>query len=359
MGLGVSKKLGPAEFLQEFILNHLQEEKGVEKEDSASCSFRSSRHVRDRATSELFEEYIPGPLWSVLRGMYPAAACSIVPARRLAWLLRRITRRAGRKMKNLHTKRDIPNFVKTYNINMQDVLRPLEDFQSMNDFFIRELRRGARPIDSPNDASVFVSCADCRLIAFPSWQQAARVWVKGRAFSIPELLGSEEDALPFVRGAGCSLALFRLAPQDYHRFHFPCGPGRVVHQRILTGSYYTVNPVAINHPRVDVLTENARVVNILETSSFGRIALVAVGATLVGSVEMLKDDQKDSVFEKGDCFGYFQYGGSTCVVLAEAGRLDFDKDILETSLQGIETYVRVGERIGCRKGPPLGYPPAS
>ncbi|CAJ1362122.1 unnamed protein product, partial [Effrenium voratum] len=122
----------------------------------------------------------------------------------------------------------------------------------------------------------------------------------GSKFSLTELLGAA--APPFLKG--CSVAIFRLATQDYHRFHFPCGPGKVLQQINMPGEYYSVNPIAINHRKVDVLTENCRVVTTLKHPSFGQVAFAAVGATLIGSVELLAE--AGAHFEKGDCFGYFQ-----------------------------------------------------
>lgn len=51
---------------------------------------------------------------------------------------------------------------------------------------------------------------------------------------------------------------------------------------------------------------------------------------------------------KGDELGYFAYGGSTCILLFKAGAVQFDEDLVATSQQGLETLVRMGERIGAR-----------
>ncbi|CAK9015897.1 unnamed protein product, partial [Durusdinium trenchii] len=72
----------------------------------------------------------------------------------------------------------------------------------------------------------------------------------------------------------------------------------------------------------------------LQHPSFGQVAFVAVGATLVGSVELLKE--VGSTFAKGDCYGYFQYGGSTCVIVTEPGAVGWDPDLLDASARGIE-----------------------
>jgi phosphatidylserine decarboxylase len=93
------------------------------------------------------------------------------------------------------------------------------------------------------------------------------------------MLGSDVDAARFV--GGC-MAIFRLAPQDYHRFHFPVA-GRVQSITAVPGRLYTVNPIAINS-KINVLAENKRAVVIIDTEALGRVAFVAIGATVVGSI---------------------------------------------------------------------------
>lgn len=74
------------------------------------------------------------------------------------------------------------------------------------------------------------------------------------------------------------------------------------------------------------------------------IACINVGAMLVGSIiETVK--QGDQV-KRGDCTGYFQYGGSTVLVLFPPGAVKWDEDLVVNSKKGLETAVRVGERIG-------------
>ena len=88
---------------------------------------------------------------------------------------------AGQEMSDPKSKDDIPHFIEAYNLDMSIVKKPLHEFKSMNDFFIRELKPGARPIaglrrgrDGGEDRSVVVSAADCRLMCFPSWDDATR-----------------------------------------------------------------------------------------------------------------------------------------------------------------------------------------
>lgn len=104
---------------------------------------------------------------------------------------------------------------------------------------IRKLKPSARPVECPNDPYRLVSGADCRLMAFESVSEATRLWVKGREFTVARLLGPayQGEAERYVGGALC---IFRLAPQDYHRFHSPVD-GVIGPMTYIAGEYYTVN----------------------------------------------------------------------------------------------------------------------
>ncbi|KAG8806155.1 hypothetical protein FRC17_005150 [Serendipita sp. 399] len=277
----------------------------------------------------------------------------------------------------------IVDFIKTYEINMSDVLiKDPKGYKTFNQFFSRKLKPGARKPASPNDSSVIVSAADCRLNVFQNFTLARQFWVKGKKFTLPELLGSAVLARRF--GNSPSLAIFRLAPQDYHRFHSPV-TGTVESITTLPGEYYTVNPQAVNQP-LDVFTANRRDVCILNASFANAVstsntpsqtfpvAFVAIGALLVGSVGW-SFNAGDQV-KKGDDLGWFQYGGSTVVcVFPEQAKVTWDEDLVKASTGewqgkevpeimakippnavigtmsstehfGIEVLVRTGEKIG-------------
>ena len=103
----------------------------------------------------------------------------------------------------------------------------------------RKLKPDARPVESPEDPYRLVSGADCRLMAFESVQQATTLWIKGREFTVARLLGDAYRA-EAERYTGGSLCIFRLAPQDYHRFHSPVD-GVIGPMTCIAGEYYTVN----------------------------------------------------------------------------------------------------------------------
>lgn len=223
---------------------------------------------------------------------------------------------------------------------MAEVKYPLEHFKTFNEFFIRELKPGVRPIASIECDDVAVCAADCRLMAFRNVEDSLRFWVKGRKFSIQGLLGNEIPSSDFMDG---SMVIFRLAPQDYHRFHVPVS-GTVEKFVDIPGCLYTVNPIAVNSKYCNVFTENKRAVSIISTKEFGKVAFVAIGATMVGSITFTKK-QGDYV-RKGDEFGYFSFGGSTVICVFQKDKIEIDDDLLANSARSLETLVTVGMTLG-------------
>jgi len=244
----------------------------------------------------------------------------------------------------------IRSFIKTYNLQstLDQLLKPdPTDYKTFNEFFYRKLKPGARPATSPNDPSVITSAADCRLTVFEDISIAKEFWIKGEQFNVPNLIQDENLAnMPEFKDGGC-IAIFRLAPADYHRFHSPVTAtlGPVKH---IEGQYFTVNPQAVNE-NFNVFTENRRDVILLNLPANGSappkpVIFVAVGAMLVGSIAWsLK--QGDEV-KKADELGYFAYGGSTVICLFPKNSVTFDADLVKNSLAHMETLVHVGEQIG-------------
>ena len=163
-------------------------------------------------------------------------------------------------------------------------MEPLENFKNFNEFFYRKLKPGARTLAS-DDPSVAISPADCRLSCFPSVSTCTKLWVKGNNFTLPNLLQDDDLADEFDQGAVC---ICRLAPQDYHRFHFPID-GKITEIRRVEGTYFTVNPMAVRTV-VDVYTENVRTMAIMESAQYGKVVMVCVGAMLVGSIVLTHKD---------------------------------------------------------------------
>jgi len=229
----------------------------------------------------------------------------------------------------------IEPFVEEFNIDLG--IAQKQQFNSFNDFFTRKLKIDARPIDT--NSNIVVSPADGKVLAYSSLLNTDFI-VKGYRFDVYSFLGDSALALKYRDG---SLLVVRLAPSDYHRFHFPMD-GSVSPILRITGDYYSVNPIAL-HKMVEIFCLNKREFVIISNRQFGDVIMAEVGATMVGSiVQTYKEDKVTVGGEKG----FFKFGGSTVVLLFEKNKIRIDSDLLINSMKGLETTVKVGERIGER-----------
>lgn len=175
-------------------------------------------------------------------------------------------------------------------------------------------------------------------------------------------------------GAPCSvIQTTRPRPRAHALFRTPRSHSHWSARRSITpipGQLYTVNPIAVNSPLVDVFTENKRALVLIDSPAFGLVPFVAIGATLVGSIHFTV--QPGAPVAKGGELGYFAFGGSTCITLISHNRLKLDSDLQRMSVRcvllprmwnvaplvcaestpqeharrSIETYVRMGDRLG-------------
>lgn len=250
----------------------------------------------------------------------------------------------GWQMNKRHSAHKILPFILKYKLDETEFAKSAFAYKSFNEFFSRRLKPEARPISG--DASVAIFPADGRHLVFPDVDAAEGFYVKGRKFSLVSLFGEEE--LPQEQRrlsalfAGGAMTISRLCPVDYHRFHFPC-EGVPSEPRLIEGDLYSVNPIALRR-QVDYLVSNKRVVTTLETPVFDTVACIEVGATNVGSI--LQTFVPGRRVGKGEEKGLFKFGGSCVITLFQRGRIVFDPDLVDQSRRHIETYARMGDRLG-------------
>lgn len=286
----------------------------------------------ERKTGNLLQEIVPGEQW--LQWLYHN------PLGKLA--LHAVVKRKfvsewyGRKMDSPASRSKIQGFVESLSINMDEAARPIEDFTSFNDFFIRALKPEARPVDDGED--VVVSPADGKVLAFEGIGGLDSFFVKGQSFSLNDFL---QDSALSGKYEGGTLLICRLAPVDYHRFHFPAN-GHISKSRLIDGAYYSVSPYAVKK-NLQVYWENKREYSVLTTPIAGDIVLCEVGATMVGSI--VQNYAPETDVAKGQEKGWFLFGGSTVVMLLEKGKAKVDSDILANTRKGLETSIKMGERI--------------
>jgi phosphatidylserine decarboxylase len=288
----------------------------------------------DRRTGETMTE--PVMAESVMRWLYGHPL-----GRPVAALMRQpiVSRLMGRWRDQPAGPTAIRRFAREANIDLNETRDPIESFASLNAFFARHLRPDARPIDPHPDH--LISLGDGKLLVFPRIEAGSVVPVKGARLRISRLL--QDDRLAARYDGGAALIL-RLAPGDYHRFHFVesgVPSASVDHGR----RYDTVNPIGLASG-MPILTENRRAVSTLSTESFGTVATIEVGAMLVGGI--VQTYEPGVPVARGQEKGYFQFGGSTVVQLFAPGAIRFDDDLRAASTHGTETLVRMGERIATR-----------
>ena len=138
------------------------------------------------------------------------------------------------------------------------------------------------------------------------------------------------------------MIISRLCPVDYHRFHFPLS-GKIGDKHLLNGTLLSVSPIALRK-RFSIFWENKRYLSFLENHIIGNVAQFLIGATCVGSVHLTA--KKDSLVSKGQDYGYFSFGGSCVITVFPPNTITFTKHIAEWSKKGIETYGKMGEKMG-------------
>jgi len=242
----------------------------------------------------------------------------------------------GRLMDCKNSKNKIKSFVQDFEIDMDESIKTIDEFESFNDFFVRKLKPECRIISSGDTVA---SPADGKIIAFNNLKEKDRYFVKGEEFNLKEFFNDDELAKKYVDG---TFMIIRLAPVDYHRFHFPLN-GVIGDSKIIDGAYYSVSPYAIRK-NFRIFCENKREYSELKTEKFGDVILSEIGATMVGGIKQTYSP--GTKIKKGDEKGYFYFGGSSCVLLFEKDKIKIDKDILLNSLNGIETQIKMGEQIG-------------
>ena len=247
----------------------------------------------------------------------------------------------------------ITQFARTFDVDLEEVkLSVPDDFATFNDFFIRELADGARPID--DDAEAIVSPVD-GTVSVAGTIRADRIFqAKGIDYSLGDLLATDLNEVEhYIDG---QFATIYLAPYNYHRVHAPLA-GDLVAARYVPGDLFSVNEATVS--KLDGLfRRNERLIMHFRTDH-GPPALIFVGALNVGSistpwtgeirprhsgvVDVLDISSHPTTVAKGDLLGWFNMG-STVILLLPKGVSEWDDD-----LEPGET-LRMGEEIGELKG---------
>lgn len=168
-----------------------------------------------------------------------------------------------------------------FRIDMAQFQEPPEGFSSFNEFFVRPLAAGARPIESAPGR--LVSPVDGTVIESGAIKDGQLLQVKGQPYAVADLLNGDPAWRGYGGGGGTFLTLY-LSPKDYHRIHSPCA-GRVVRFSYVPGELWTVSPAGVRSVP-GLFARNERLITAI-AAGFGEVLLVAVGATIVGKIKVV------------------------------------------------------------------------
>jgi phosphatidylserine decarboxylase len=283
----------------------------------------------ERKSGQLMTEKVAGEKWLVWLYNNPIGEATL-------WTLAKrkmVSSVYGKMMDRTSSAKRIHPFINDFDIDMSGVQE--QEFKNFNDFFTRKLKENARSIDT--SFNTVISPADGKILAYADIGNSDFI-IKGFRFDVSSFLNNTVLAQKYRDG---TLLVIRLAPVDYHRFHFPAS-GNLTSNIKIEGDYYSVNPFALRK-KAEIFCLNKREYTILSNPLFGDVVMAEVGATMVGSIVQT---YKGSSVIKGKEKGYFKFGGSTVVLLFEKNRVSVDRDLLINTANGYETLVKMGERIG-------------
>lgn len=242
-----------------------------------------------------------------------------------------ISKAAGCYLSSRFSKWLIPGFKKSNQIDMAGVIVPEGGFSCFNDFFAR--RREAESISIKKGQ--FISPCDGFLRAVKIEDKTV-LDVKHSVYSVEDLLADGELAERFRDGVAL---VFRLTPANYHRYCYPV-TGTVTTMRQIDGKLHCVRPIALR--TVPVFVQNSREYQVIETKEFGSVVQMEVGALLVGKIKNHSLYEECPEVYMGQEKGYFEFGGSTIIMLFEK-----DKMVLDERWCGEEEVsIRLGEVVG-------------
>lgn len=217
-------------------------------------------------------------------------------------------------------------FARALGIDASTAELPIEQYTSLNSFFIRKLKPGAR--NWPASPDVAGSPVESVVGQLGTIEEGRLLQAKGRSYTAASLLDDWKEAARYDGGTFITLY---LSPRHYHRIHAPMA-GTIGRARHIPGHLLPVNAPSVSHV-ADLFAVNERLV-CYEDSAIGRIAIVAVGAYNVGRITAAfdpelrtnrrKSETSDRNYEPavrvgmGDEIMAFQLG-STVVVLFEPG----------------------------------------
>lgn len=257
-----------------------------------------------------------------------------VPGRMLLRLLVQpeVSEMAARFLASGASRYFVPCYIHINRINMSDVETPEGGFASFRDFFTRKRRWECYDI---TDGHLISPCDG--LLTFAKIREDTVFSIKNTNFSLYDLLKDRSLAAEFQDG---NAFIFRLTPADYHRYCY-VADGDVIRSRKIKGKLHCVRPVALRE--VPVFIQNSREYQVISTERFGMIVQMEIGALLVGRIKNHR--RTSAAVRKGEEKGYFEFGGSTILVLTQRDKVCFREKLWKRRSRHGEVKVHMGEFI--------------
>lgn len=243
---------------------------------------------------------------------------------------KRIAQLCGRVAKSSFSKRLIPHFAKTYQININEAEKDLRDYPTLNAFFVRRMKKECRPIESAQGS--VVSPVDGRVVGIGKIEDGVIFNVKEQTYTLDEMLAHPHYTEVFRNG---QYVVLYLSPTNYHRIHSPIS-GKIEGHHFRAGTVFPVNKFGLRYMK-KVLSRNARLITYVK-NEYTESAIVKVGAMNVSSIK-LSDRLISKEVGKGDELAYFEFG-STVVLLFKGSTVQFNSTLTEGA------DVKMGEGIG-------------
>ena len=244
-------------------------------------------------------------------------------------------------------------FAKKYNVDMSEAKKEnFSDYESFNQFFIRELKDDARKINE--NPTALCLPADGRVSQIGHIDDERLLQAKGHFFSLSDLLAGDEELVNTFKNG--EFATIYLSPRDYHRVHMPCD-ATLRKMIYVPGDLFSVNPFLAEHVP-NLFARNERVICVFDTA-FGPMVQILVGATITASMSTVWAGvinpprtgeikvwtyQGDNAIKltKGQEMGAFQLG-STVINLFPANSVTLAEHL------EVDVPVRMGEILATMK----------
>ena len=240
-------------------------------------------------------------------------------------------------------------FIRKYDVNMQEALEENpKNYANFNEFFIRQLKPECRPIAAMD----IISPVDGYISEIGNIHNSILIQAKGRNYSIQELLACENElSSQFTNGV---FATLYLSPKDYHRVHMPM-EATLKRMVYVPGKLFSVQP-ATTRTIPKLFARNERLVVFFDTS-VGLMAMVLVGATIVGAIgtswhgDITRSRQQKDFFYPDNAtkatllsqaqeMGYFKLGSTVILLFADGKRVQWKPGLQATD------KIHFGEGLG-------------